>query len=80
MAQDAKYRKNDRAFRQMKREIDVKFRAGQFVAFDDGEIVADAPTYAELTGLLAAQGRDRADIFVARAGEDYPEFADILDR
>jgi hypothetical protein len=50
------------------------------VAIENGQVVADAPTYEELTKLLVATGRNRSDIFVARAGEDYPEYADILVR
>ena len=43
------------------------------MAFDDGEIVADAATFDDLTAALAAIGKDRPDILVVQAGVNYLE-------
>ncbi len=50
----------------------------QFIALDDGEIVADAVSFDELTKELGKIGKDRADIFVVQVDVDYPEEVFIL--
>jgi hypothetical protein len=78
MNRDERYKKNESAFRQMKAKIDASYPDGHFLAFDDGQIVAEAPTYDELTQALKAIGKDRTDIFVVQAGVDYPQYGVIL--
>ncbi len=69
---------NHAAFRYMKAEIDRRFSPGHFLAFDEGNVVADTPTYDALTDALIAIGKNRPDVLVVQAGVDYPESAIIL--
>lgn len=75
---NANQAKNQAAYRQAKGELSDRYPLGRFVAFDDGQIVADAATFDELTEALAAIGKDRPDVFVVQAGADYPEEVFIL--
>jgi hypothetical protein len=70
--------KNQAAFKRVKPELANRYPPGWFVAFDDGEIVADAATFDDLTAALAAIGKDRPDILVVQAGVNYPEEVFIL--
>jgi hypothetical protein len=70
--------KNRAAFQQSKHELSNRYPPGRFVAFDDGQIVADAASFDELTASLAAIGKDRSDVFVVQAGADYPDEVFIL--
>ena len=70
--------KNEAAYRAVKDELSKRYPPGQFIAFDDGQIVADAASFDELTERLAGLGKDRPDIFVIQAGVDYPEEVFIL--
>ena len=70
--------KNQAAFHEARRELSERYPCGRFVAFDDGQIVADAATFDELTAALAAIGKDRPDVFVVQAGTDYPDEVFIL--
>ncbi len=70
--------KNQAAFQRAKLELSNRYPPGRFVAFDDGQIVADAATFDELTDALAAIDKDRPDVFVVQAGADYPEEVSIL--
>jgi hypothetical protein len=54
------------------------YPAGCFVAFDEGQIVADAASFDELTEALAAIGKNRPDVFVVQAGASYPDQVFIL--
>jgi hypothetical protein len=65
--------KNQAAFKRMKQELANRYPPGWFVALDDGEIVADAASFDDLTAALAAIGKDRPDILVVQAGVNYPE-------
>jgi hypothetical protein len=70
--------KNQVAFQKAKRELSSRYPPGRFVAFDDGQIVADAASFDELTEALAAIGKDRPDVFVVQAGMSYPDEVFIL--
>ena len=70
--------KNQAAFGKMKGELSKRYPAGHFVAFNEGQIVADAASFDELTEALAVIGMDRPDVFVVQAGVDYPEDVFIL--
>ena len=48
------------------------------MAFDDGEIVADAATFEELNAALVAIAKDRPDVLVVQAGVNYPDKVFIL--
>jgi hypothetical protein len=75
---DSNQEKNRAAFHEAKRALSDRYPAGRFVAFDDGQIVADAASLDELTAVLAAIGKDRPDVFVVQAGVDYADQVDIL--
>lgn len=62
----------------MKPAIDAKYPPLHFIAFDDGVIVADAKTYAELEMTLVSIGKNSREVFVIQAGVEYPEYAAIL--
>ena len=69
---------NQVAFEEARQELGVRYPPGRFVAFDDGQIVADAASFDELTEALAAIGKDRPDVFVVQAGENYPNEVFVL--
>jgi hypothetical protein len=69
---------NQAAFLQMKRELDEQYPHGHFVAFDEGQLIADAESFDMLTEALEAIGRDRPDVFVVQTGIDYPNEVFIL--
>jgi hypothetical protein len=77
-AMNSNQEKNQAAFQRAKQELCDRYPPGRFVAFDDGQIVADAATFDELTEALAAIGKDRPDVFVVQAGKDYPDEIFIL--
>ena len=69
---------NEQAFRRMKMAIDARFPAGHWIAFDGGQVIADAPSAQELRPLLIEAGKNPRDVLVVEAGADYPQFATIL--
>jgi hypothetical protein len=71
-------RKNRAAFQALKRDLAERYPSGRFVAFDDGQLVADAASFDELTSALAKIGKDRPDVFVVQVGVDYPDEVFIL--
>ncbi len=75
---DSSYERNRAAYERSKDELPRLYPRGRFVAFDDGQIVADAASFDELTAALAAIGKDRPDLFVVQAGADYPDEVFIL--
>ena len=71
--------RNRAAFEAAKHDLTKRYPPGRFIAFDDGEIVADAASFDELTETLATIGKDRPDVFVVQAGASYPaEFSILL--
>jgi hypothetical protein len=70
--------KNRAVFEAAKHELTKRYPPGRFIAFDDGQIVADAASFDELTETLAAIGKDRPDVFVVQVGADYPAEVSIL--
>ena len=69
---------NQAAFEAMKDELLDRYPDGHFVAFDDGQLVADAATFDQLTEALAELEKDRPDLFVVQVGVDYPDKVFIL--
>lgn len=65
--------KNRAAFEAAKHGLAKRYPPGRFIAFDDGQITADAATFDGLTETLAALGKDRPDVFVVQAGASYPD-------
>jgi hypothetical protein len=70
--------KNRAAFEAVKHELTKRYPPGCFIAFDDGQIVADATSFDELTEALSAIGKDRPEVFVVQAGANYPAKVSIL--
>ncbi len=62
----------------LKRRIDTQFPVGRFVAFQSGEVIADADTHRELAEKLGAMGKSPHDMLILQAGVEYPESAIIL--
>jgi hypothetical protein len=74
----SKQANNQKAFHQMRLELDEQYPPGHFVAFDDGQLIADAETFDKLTEALVAIGKDRPDVFVVQTGVEYPSEVFIL--
>lgn len=70
--------KNQVAFNACKDQLHRNYAIGSYVAFDDGELIANASSFDELSAKLAEQGRDRPDVFVIQVAESYPEKVFIL--
>ncbi len=75
---DSIQERNRAAFQAAKGELTQRYPPGRFVAFDDGQLVADAASFDELTEALAAIGKDRPDVFVVQAGANHPDEVFIL--
>lgn len=75
---DSKREKNQSAFDAKKGELSQQFPPEHYVAFDDGELVADASSFDELTEVLSAIGKDSPEVFVVQVGVEYPEKVFIL--
>lgn len=69
---------NEQAFRRMKATLDARFPVGHLIAFDGGEVIADAASVQELRPLLIDAGKNPSKVFVVQAGAEYPQFATIL--
>jgi hypothetical protein len=69
---------NQAAFRRMKSELDNQYPPGHFVAFDDGQLIADAESFDKLTEALEAIDKNRPDVFVVQTGVYYPDEVIIL--
>ena len=70
--------RNEQAFRRIKATLDARFPAGHLIAFDGGEVIADAASVQELRPLLIGADKDPSTVFVVQAGAEYPQFATIL--
>jgi hypothetical protein len=62
---------NEQAFRRMKPTLDARFPAGHLIAFDGGEVIADAASVQELRPLLIGAGKNPSRVFVVQAGTEY---------
>lgn len=69
---------NEQAFRRMKATLDARFPAGHLIAFEGGEVIADAASVQELRPLLIGAGKNPSKVFVVQAGAEHPQFATIL--
>ena len=71
---------NAAAFRRQKPKIDQEYPKGRFIAFEEGQIVGDGPTFRELHASLEASGKTSRDILVVQAGVNYPEYVPFFPR
>lgn len=69
---------NQAAYRRLQADIDQRYPQGTFVAIDGGKIVADALSFEELDGLLAAKRLNAREVLVGEVGAVYPEFVNIF--
>ena len=73
MTTEDKQELNQAAFRRLQDTINKSYPPGRWVAIDDGEIIADAPTFMELRNHLRNIGKYSRDVLFAEAGVDYSE-------
>ncbi len=78
MTREEKNAINQTAVEKLKPEIDANYPPKQFVAIAGGRIVADDADFERLMDKLAALGLDRWDSLVERAGDDTPDYLEIL--
>jgi 23S rRNA-/tRNA-specific pseudouridylate synthase len=71
-------RRNQRAYRRLKKQIDETYPAGQYVAIVRDKIVADAPDFRQLMVKTEPIERDPDRRFVIQAGVDYPQEMIVL--
>ncbi len=69
---------NEAAFRRLENNLKQIYPYGHYVAFLDGEIVADAAEFDGLHAKLKATGKDPFKAFIVRAGHSYPKKAIIF--
>lgn len=75
---ESQYSINEAAYRRLKKSLARNYPHGQFVAFWNGEVVADAATVDELLLRLRQMGKDPRRAFMVEAGVDYLEKATIF--
>jgi hypothetical protein len=78
MDRDQEYQLNNAAYRRLKNSLALTYGQGRYIAFANGQVVADAAEFEELTPKLKAKGLDSPRVFVVQAGVDYPEEAIIF--
>jgi len=71
------YDKNMAAWWAMQPAVEEKYPKGHFLAFYEGEVVADAVTFDEVLAALQAIDPDRHKGMIARVGIDVPQEAII---
>src|SRR6266540_1379844 len=71
-------RLNQLAYRKLRATIDQTYPKGQFVAIHSGQVVADAPSLAELFRRLGELGISPKESLMAQAGNETPEYGMIL--
>lgn len=69
---------NQAGYERMRGLIDQAFPKGRFVALGEGEIIADAESYDALDERLNALGWEPLKTMVIRAGDETPDFVEIL--
>lgn len=69
---------NQAAYKRLRTELDSKYPKGQFVGFHNGEIVADGESYDAIDRKLNALGFEPLKTMVVIAGDEMPEYVDIL--
>ena len=64
---------NQLAFQRTKRQLAQSYGQGRFLAFSQGEVIADASSFHEIQEFLKSLGKDPARILIVQAGVDYLE-------
>lgn len=71
-------RVNQAAYKRLRSEIDSNYPKGRFVGLADGTIVADGESYEAIDEKLNDLGLEPLKTMVVLAGDDMPEYVDIL--
>jgi hypothetical protein len=64
---------NHTAYRQMKDQLAQVYGVGRFVAISNGQVIADADSFAQLRDQLISLGKDPAQVLIVQAGIEDPE-------
>jgi hypothetical protein len=72
------YEQNQIAYRSLKPTIDQTYPKGRFVAIHEGKVIADAADLAGLRQAILAQGKDPMKTLAVQAGDESPDYIDIL--
>ena len=64
---------NHTAYRRMKGQLAQTYGMGRFVAISDGQVIADADSFARVCEQLMSSGSDPARVLIVQAGIEYPE-------
>jgi len=62
----------------LKQRIDRQYSEGRFVAIERGQVVADAPSHADLVEALQTSGKTPQGLVIVQAGVQYPDSAVIF--
>ena len=71
-------RVNQAAYKRLRSEIDSKYPKGRFIGFADGKVVADAETFDVIDAKLDVLGLEPLKTMVVVAGDDMPEYVDVM--
>ena len=69
---------NQAAYLRLKSEIDAAYPKDRFVAIHGGQVVADAASFEAMQERLHELGYDSPNVLVVQAGDDSPDYVDIL--
>jgi hypothetical protein len=69
---------NQTAHMKLRQGINRAYSKGHLVAIDEGRIVADAPTFEAIQTKLNELGHDSPGVLVVVAGDETPDFIEIL--
>lgn len=69
---------NQAAYKRLRNEIDANYPKGQFIGLAGGEIVADAANFEEIQSKLDALGLEPLKTMVVLAGDETPDYMEIL--
>ena len=79
IAMNIKRKQTQDAFRKIKPKLDQTYPKGWFIALEGEQVIADAPNFDALTGILLKMSKNPAETFMVQAGIDYPEKAVIFE-
>ena len=69
---------NQAAYKRLRERIDTDYPKGRFVGIAAGKIVADADSFEAIQTELDALGLEPLKTMVVRAGDDMPDYIEIL--
>jgi len=78
MTSDQEIAVNQAAYLRLRDEIDRSYPKDRFVGIHDGRVVADAESFEEIDTKLDEMGFTSPAVLVVRAGDETPEYLEIL--